>query len=96
VSGPRGPKGDTGPPGFTGAMGEPGPMGPMGHTGDVGPPGPKGLDGDVDMVMTKFSPCKECGAVTLNNGDEKHRAWHARLDMLLDVIAENLDALQSR
>lgn len=42
--------------------------------------------------MSKFSSCQDCGATTLNENDEKHRAWHKRLDALFDAIAENLDA----
>lgn len=85
MTGPTGPKGDTG---FVGAMGLQGDPGPRGHPGPMGPPGPAG---DIEgFMVSRFSPCKECGAVTLDGGDEKHRAWHERLDALFDVIAENI------
>jgi hypothetical protein len=47
--------------------------------------------------LTRLSPCKECGAVMMNDeGEAKHLAWHARLDGLLEVIAQNFDALASK
>ena len=91
MTGPRGPKGDTGPPGFIGAAGDRGIQGPPGPKGDEGIPGPRGPRGD--SIMTRLTSCKQCGALTMNDdGEEKHRAWHERLDTLFQVIAENIGA----
>lgn len=59
-------------------------MGPQGPMGDQGPPG-------MDAVTMNLHPCKECGAFTLKEGEEAHRAWHERLLNLLDLIAERID-----